>query len=80
VIPGFFLNSSKYVEYIVLFYFPLITVPIYLFIYKVLLLLIDRIYIVVKFIRIFNFAGGATEAVAIFKTEFIRIGTTSIGF
>ena len=80
MIPGFFLSSFKYVEYTVPFCFPPITVSIYLFIYKVLLLLIDKVYTIVKLVGIFNFAGGATEAVAIFRTGFIRIGIISIGF
>ena len=80
VIPGFFLNSSKYVEYTVLFYFPLITVPIYLSIYKVLLLLVGGVYTVVKLVGIFNFAEEIIKTIIIFRIEFIRIGIISIEF
>ena len=80
IIPGFFLSPSKYVKYTVLFRFPSITVSIYLSIYKILLLLVGRIYTVIKFIGIFNFAEETTEAVIIFKIKFIRIGIISVGF
>ena len=80
IIPGFSLSPFKYVEYTVLFCFPLITVSIYLSIYKVLLLLVGGVYTVVKLVGIFNFAEEIIKTIIIFRIEFIRIGIISIGF
>jgi hypothetical protein len=50
VVPSFSLGSSKHVKHIVLLSVLLITVPIHLSVYKVLLLLIGEVYTVVKLV------------------------------
>jgi hypothetical protein len=80
MIPGFSLSPSNHVEHTVPFRFPPITVPIHLSIHKVLPLLVGGVHTVVKLVGIFNFAGGATGAVAVSGTGFIRVGTTPVGF
>jgi hypothetical protein len=62
VIPRFSFSPSKHIEHIVLFSFPLITVPIHLSIYKVLLLLVGRVRTIVKLVRVIDFTGGVTGA------------------
>jgi hypothetical protein len=58
VILCFSFSPSKHIEHIVLFSFLLITVPIHLSIYKVLLLLIGRVCTIIKLIRVIDFVGG----------------------
>ena len=54
VISGFSFCPSKYVEHVVTFSFLLVIVPIYLSIYKVLLLLVGRVYTIIKLVRVIN--------------------------
>ena len=54
VILGFSLSPFEYIEHTVVFCFLLVTVPIHLSIYKILLLLIGKVYTVIKLIRVFN--------------------------
>ena len=62
VVPSFSLGPSKHVKHIVLFSTLLITVPIYLSVYKVLLLLISRVYTIIKLIQVFDFIRGVIGA------------------
>ena len=55
MIPRFSFGLSKHIEHVVMFSFPLIIVPIHLSVYKVLLLLIGRVYTIVKLVRVINF-------------------------
>jgi len=57
VILHFSFSLSKHIEHVVMFSFLLIMVPIHLSVYKVLLLLIGRVYTIVKLIRVINFVG-----------------------
>ena len=53
----FSFSLSKHIEHVVMFSFPLIVVSIHLSVYKVLLLLIGRVYTIVKLVRVINFVG-----------------------
>ena len=53
----FSFSLSKHIEHVVMFSFLLIIVPIHLSVYKVLLLLIGRVYTIVKLVRVINFVG-----------------------
>ena len=55
MIPRFSFSLSKHIEHVVMFSFLLIIVPIQLSVHKVLLLLIGRVYTIVKLIRVINF-------------------------
>ena len=57
MIPRFSFGPSKHVKHAVVFSFLLITVPIHLSIYKVLLLLVGRVYTIVKLVRVINLVG-----------------------
>ena len=50
MILGISLGPSKYIEYAVAFSLPLITVPIHLPVYKVLPLLVGRVYTIVELV------------------------------
>ena len=54
VILSVSLSPSKYIEYIVMFSFLLVIVPIYFSIYKILLLLIGKVYTIIKLIKVIN--------------------------
>ena len=58
MILGISFGPSKYVEHTVAFGFLLITVPIHLSIYKVLLLLIGRVRTIIKLIKVLDFIGA----------------------
>ena len=64
MIPRFSFGPSKHVEHIVAFGFLLITVPIHLSIYKILLLLIGRVRTIVELVRVLD-SLGTTWAVAV---------------
>jgi hypothetical protein len=57
VILCFSFGPSKHIEHVVMFSFLLITVPIHLSIYKILLLLVGRVCTIVKLVRVINFVG-----------------------
>ena len=65
MILGFSLSSSEHIEHTVVFDLPLITVPIHLSIYKVLLLPEGRVHTIVKLVRVVDFVGQAWTVVVV---------------
>ncbi len=57
VISGLSFSPSKHIEHMVVFSLLLITVPIHLSIYQVLLLLIGGVHTIVKLVRVINLVG-----------------------
>jgi len=57
VISGLSFSPSKHIENAVVFSFLLVTVPIHLSIYEVLLLLVGRVYTAIKLVRVVNLVG-----------------------
>ena len=70
MIPCFSFSPSKHVKHVVTFSLLLIIVPIYLTIYKVLLLLIGRVRTTIKLIRVINLVG-ITWAVVVLGVVFV---------
>ena len=65
MISGFSLSSSEHIEHTVAFGLLLITVPIHLSIYKVLLLPKGRVYTIIKLVRVVDFVGQAWTVVVV---------------
>ena len=70
MISRFSFGPSKHVKHTVLFSVLLITVPIHLAIYKVLLLLVGRVRTTVKLVRVID-SVGTTWAVVVLGVVFV---------